>query len=63
MRFVKALIKYIIFGKRVSLNEYLYRLNICNKCEHLDDWKCTNCGCYLNKKAIMSTEKCPVEKW
>ena len=65
IRFIKALWRYIWFGKRVSFDEYVSRLEKCGWCECLDDqkWKCKSCGCYLTKKAKMSTEKCPKEKW
>ena len=65
IRFVKALWKYIWYGNRVSFNEYVSRLNKCCVCDDLDSdkWTCKKCGCYLTKKAKMSTEKCPNNRW
>lgn len=64
-RFLKALIKYIIFGNRVSFSLFYDRLSECVKCDNCDDeeWKCKKCGCYLDKKCKWDTEKCPDEKW
>lgn len=64
-RFIKALGKYILFGHQVTFEEYLDRLNKCKDCEYLEryDGTCGKCGCYLTKKARMSTERCPENKW
>jgi len=64
-RFIKALWRYIFYGKRVSFGLYVSRLYICDQCSNLnrDKWTCNKCGCYLDKKAKMSTEKCPDNKW
>ena len=65
IRFIKAIVRYIRFGRRVSIDEYINRLTICKDCNNFDDekWVCKNCGCYLDKKAKMNTEKCPDGKW
>lgn len=65
LRFIKALYRYILYGKRVDFNIYVNRLSICNKCGFLntDNWTCLRCGCYLTKKCKLSTEKCPLNKW
>ena len=65
LRFIKALCKYILHGKRVDFFTYVHRLKLCETCECLDydNWKCKKCGCYLDKKCKMSTEKCPKDKW
>ena len=65
IRFIKAIIKYIRFGQRVSIGEYIDRLTHCKMCEDFDNetWVCKNCGCYLDKKAKMNTECCPDDKW
>lgn len=65
IRFLKAIIKYIKFGKRVDIDCYIHRLTICKSCDKFDDekWTCKNCGCYLDKKAKMNTENCPDNKW
>ena len=38
---------------------------LCKDCNYFDyeKWSCKNCGCYLEKKAKMNTEKCPKNKW
>lgn len=65
IRFIKALWRYILYGKRIPIREYVKRLDICKDCVYMneDDWTCWKCGCYLTKKAQMSTEKCPDDKW
>lgn len=64
-RFIKALIRYILFGNRVSFDDYRQRLFQCSFCKHLDymNWTCKKCGCYVDKKAKMSTEECPLKMW
>ena len=65
VRFFKAIVRYIKFGKRVTFNDYVYRLAVCEVCEHCDkdNWSCKKCGCYLDKKTKMNTENCPEDKW
>ena len=65
VRFLKSLAKYILFGKRVTFNDYVYRLTVCETCKHLDKekWSCKKCSCYLDKKAKMNTENCPNDMW
>lgn len=65
IKFLKAIIKYIRFGNRVNIDNYIHRLSICKSCENFDNekWKCKVCGCYLDKKAKMNTENCPDNKW
>lgn len=65
IRFIKALWKYILFGNRVPLEQYVNRLDECVRCPYLnkEKWSCKKCGCYLTKKAKMSTEDCPEGNW
>lgn len=64
-RFLKSLFKYLLFGKRVSFKIYVQRLTACSRCPYLniENWTCGVCGCYMDKKAKMSTEKCPKGVW
>lgn len=63
-RFLKSLLRYIIYGNRVPFEQYVQRLNRCVECEDLnkDNWTCEICGCYVDKKLKMSTETCPKNK-
>ncbi len=65
IKFLKAITKYILFGNRTTIDEYIDRLDKCKVCEYFDDekWACRKCGCYLDKKAKMNTENCPDDKW
>ena len=65
IRFLKAIIKYVIFGQRVNIDNYIHRLSVCKNCKHFDNekWSCKICGCFLDKKAKMNTENCPDDKW
>lgn len=65
INFLKAIAKYILYGQRTTINEYINRLSICGKCYQFDNekWACRKCGCYLDKKAKMNTENCPDGKW
>lgn len=65
LRFIKAIWRYLLFGKRVTFDDYATRLNSCRECQYMnkEKWTCDKCGCYLVKKCKMSTEKCPIGKW
>lgn len=62
-RFLKALIKYWLWGEEVSYEDYVNRLIECHNCEHRREGLCGVCGCFLHKKARWSTEECPKKKW
>lgn len=52
--------------KEVDDDVYRARLSQCEKCEfRTPEWVCSHpsCGCYLSKKAVLSTESCPIGKW
>lgn len=65
LRFLQAIVKYIRFGKRTTIDDYIKRLTICKGCNNFDSkrWSCRKCGCYLDKKAKMTTESCPDGIW
>lgn len=63
IRFIWALIKYILVGGKVNQEVYKDRLKHCYSCEYLDDKQCGICGCYVNVKAKWTTEECPKNKW
>ena len=63
LRFLKALLRHIFWGSRVSFGKYADRLSICSQCEHRCLGNCKVCGCNLTKKAKWETECCPKNKW
>lgn len=62
-RFIKAYIKYLLWGKEVPFEDYVNRLIECHNCEDREIDICSNCGCILHKKARWDTERCPKNKW
>ena len=48
---------------KISDAEQKRRLDICNKCEFLQNNRCTKCGCFLSIKTYLRAEQCPVGKW
>lgn len=60
-------------NKYVDKEEFKERLRLCNSCpERLADSKnhkltkfsrCPECGCFINLKARLSTEECPLGDW
>jgi hypothetical protein len=53
----------------VSKKEFDNRLSICKECEWFDEkalagtGRCLNCGCSIQAKLRLKTEKCPINKW
>lgn len=39
------------------------RLKICLKCSDRKGGICNLCGCFLNAKARLHEEECPIQKW
>lgn len=63
LRFIKALVKFIIYGDVVTKDVHDERMSICESCEHRCGTTCCICGCYLKKKTQWSSEHCPKNKW
>lgn len=69
--FIKALYNHVKNGfKKVNKQEYERRLNICSTCPFkapkdgpLEQWKCTECGCWLKRKAKWAEQNCPKGYW
>jgi len=62
----KAVVKHVGDGMRkVELQEYQDRLNVCNECSLRVKNRCTHesCGCFIDKKAWWASEECPLGKW
>lgn len=53
------------FNKNNSISEL--RFQQCNKCKYLVNEKnkkiCGLCGCFLDLKTTVQSEKCPIGKW
>lgn len=62
--FAKAALKHAKDGfSNVSFEQYLARLDVCKSCDLRLENRCTECGCYVDKKAWWQTEDCPKNKW
>ncbi|MCR5273192.1 MAG: DUF6171 family protein [Lachnospiraceae bacterium] len=48
---------------RVSSREYERRLDVCKKCEKLNEGTCGACGCYVELRALSPMSRCPHKKW
>ena len=48
-----------------SKEEHKRRLDICKSCPLYENLRCkhADCGCFVNAKAWVSTESCPIGKW
>ena len=44
---------------------YDQRISICKKCDWYDEkqHRCKECGCWLDQKAKISLDSCPIGKW
>ena len=50
----------------ITVNENIqnYRMDICNSCEFLENFKrCAKCGCIMPLKTKLANSKCPIDKW
>ncbi|MDE2100804.1 MAG: hypothetical protein KGL39_26395 [Patescibacteria group bacterium] len=59
----------IVTGQKlvVSAETKSDRMDVCKLCPHFRETKlgqqCAVCGCWLNLKAFLETEHCPLKKW
>ena len=42
---------------------YEDRLAACRECEQLLAGMCRSCGCYVELRAVITKNRCPIEKW
>lgn len=49
----------------IKTSETLYeeRLKICRECDLLLQAMCRKCGCYVELRAAVSSNRCPVSRW
>lgn len=50
-------------GATVSEAEYTARLETCSICPQRNDNRCSVCGCFLEAKAALRGEDCPIAQW
>ena len=58
-------LKSVMGGNSINADpdEIKRRKAICKGCEYMDDNRCSKCGCWLQYKAILLAESCPIGKW
>ena len=62
--FGTAVGKYLASGlENVTKEQYEERLNICSLCPNRVEGRCSICTCFLEEKAKMKTEDCPIVLW
>ena len=49
--------------KKVDRESYEERLLVCKACESLFQGMCRQCGCYVELRAVLKHQACPVNKW
>lgn len=42
---------------------YEERLAVCQQCERLTDGMCRACGCFVELRAAIASNRCPYEGW
>jgi hypothetical protein len=61
---VGAVVKHVSAGMPAAgEEEKSRRMALCMACEHWQDGRCTQCGCFTAAKTAWAREKCPVGKW
>lgn len=62
--FAIAIARFVADGcATVTVGQYRQRLKTCQPCEHRVGGKCLQCGCWVQIKARLPSEKCPEGKW
>ena len=62
--FAKSAIRHVSNGMQNAPQHVVdSRLEICGSCEHLNEDRCSKCGCFVAMKASWAAEECPIQKW
>lgn len=59
---VREIVKNLPEEKRVAEAEYHRRLEICRKCDFLNNGICGKCGCFVELRTAKTNMSCPHEK-
>jgi len=65
MSFAQILANRIKENIEVTVELKNSRIVICNRCPELraSTRQCKKCGCFVDAKALLKNQKCPLEKW
>lgn len=47
----------------VSMDVRAQRMAICHACDRFSGNRCLECGCFVEAKAMLATEDCPLDRW
>jgi hypothetical protein len=62
--FAQSMAKFAASGfKVVDEKSHSLRMNHCNPCEYRQNTRCTLCWCFIDKKAWLPHEDCPIGRW
>jgi hypothetical protein len=62
--FAASMIRFAASGfKTVDESLHELRMSRCSQCEHRKETQCALCRCYIDKKAWLPHEDCPIGKW
>ena len=59
----QAVARFIRRPGFVGRDEYAARLAACEPCDKRAGGKCTACDCWVQLKARLKTEDCPLHNW
>jgi hypothetical protein len=62
--FAGSMTKFVASGfKVVDEGSHQLRMNYCDPCEYRQNTRCTLCHCFIDKKAWLPHEDCPIGRW
>ena len=62
--FATSMAKFAAGGfKTVDPGVHRVRVEQCGPCEHRRESRCQLCGCFIDKKAWLPHEDCPIGRW
>lgn len=61
----KRVVGAVVSGQPVEVPQatVAHRLATCRACPRLSGSRCLECGCFVEAKALLATEDCPLGKW
>lgn len=66
-KFTFQVLQKALNGDKLLVSETVYqqRMSICRKCEYFDrpTMRCKHCGCFLQHKARVALDSCPIDLW
>lgn len=63
LNLTKDMASSLVGGLKINKDLKEDRMQICETCDFYKEKRCTQCGCFMELKTLLTTSHCPIGKW